>query len=166
MFNKSFLTFTLRGQTTMICDIKTDLQYKKQIPVILLEYLESWSVRQGEPLLTLHDYNLIFEKEMVGQEELESSTSAVSERHSNQLNYWPIRTYQSGKKYVFRNNWYYCFFIIQKEIFRQSAWSMTVSVQGPVFYIKEVIQPHLPVLLPCYDLTPITNPTVGGALLR
>ncbi len=27
---------------------------------------------------------------MVGQEELESSTSAVSERHSNQLNYWPI----------------------------------------------------------------------------
>ena len=26
---------------------------------------------------------------MVGQEELESSTFAVSERHSNQLNYWP-----------------------------------------------------------------------------
>ena len=33
------------------------------------------------------------------------------------------------------------------------------------FSIKEVIQPHLPVLLPCYDLTPITNPTVGGVLL-
>jgi len=35
-----------------------------------------------------------------------------------------------------------------------------------VFSIKEVIQPHLPVLLPCYDLTPITNPTVGAVLLR
>ena len=29
-------------------------------------------------------------KKLVGQEELESSTFAVSERHSNQLNYWPI----------------------------------------------------------------------------
>jgi len=28
-----------------------------------------------------------------------------------------------------------------------------------------VIQPHLPVLLPCYDLTPITNPTVAAVLL-
>ena len=33
------------------------------------------------------------------------------------------------------------------------------------FSIKEVIQPHLPVLLPCYDLTPITNPTVADVLL-
>ena len=30
---------------------------------------------------------------------------------------------------------------------------------------KEVIQPHLPIRLPCYDLTPIINPTFGGALL-
>ena len=29
---------------------------------------------------------------------------------------------------------------------------------------KEVIQPHLPVRLPCYDLTPITNPTFDGSL--
>ena len=27
---------------------------------------------------------------------------------------------------------------------------------------KEVIQPHLPIRLPCYDFTPITNPTVDG----
>ena len=26
---------------------------------------------------------------------------------------------------------------------------------------KEVIQPHLPIRLPCYDLTPITEPTFG-----
>src|SRR5215510_12187988 len=27
---------------------------------------------------------------------------------------------------------------------------------------KEVIQPHLPVRLPCYDFVPITNPTFDG----
>ena len=30
---------------------------------------------------------------------------------------------------------------------------------------KEVIQPHVPVQLPCYDFTPDTSPTFGGALL-
>ena len=30
---------------------------------------------------------------------------------------------------------------------------------------KEVIQPHLPIRLPCYDLTPIIEPTFGHALL-
>ena len=30
---------------------------------------------------------------------------------------------------------------------------------------KEVIQPHLPIRLPCYDFTPIANPTFGHALL-
>ena len=30
-------------------------------------------------------------------------------------------------------------------------------------YIKEVIQPHLPVRLPCYDFTPVTNPTLDAA---
>ena len=30
---------------------------------------------------------------------------------------------------------------------------------------KEVIQPHLPVRLPCYDFTPIIDPTFDGCLL-
>ena len=29
---------------------------------------------------------------------------------------------------------------------------------------KEVIQPQLPLRLPCYDFTPITNPTFDGSL--
>jgi hypothetical protein len=29
---------------------------------------------------------------------------------------------------------------------------------------KEVIQPHLPVRLPCYDFTPIIDPTFDGCL--
>ncbi len=31
---------------------------------------------------------------------------------------------------------------------------------------KEVIQPHLPVRLPCYDLVPIANPTFDGSPTR
>ena len=30
---------------------------------------------------------------------------------------------------------------------------------------KEVIQPHLPIRLPCYDFTPIIEPTFGRAFL-
>ena len=29
---------------------------------------------------------------------------------------------------------------------------------------KEVIQPHLPIRLPCYDFTPVANPTLGSVL--
>ena len=34
----------------------------------------------------------------------------------------------------------------------------------PVLLRKEVIQPHLPVRLPCYDLVPIASPTFDGSL--
>jgi len=30
---------------------------------------------------------------------------------------------------------------------------------------KEVIQPHLPVRLPCYDFVPVIGPTLGSSLL-
>ena len=33
----------------------------------------------------------------------------------------------------------------------------------PVLLRKEVIQPHLPVRLPCYDFVPIANPTFDGS---
>ena len=40
-------------------------------------------------------------------------------------------------------------------------------VLGPAsgLHRKEVIQPHLPIRLPCYDLTPIIEPTFGSVLL-
>ena len=34
-----------------------------------------------------------------------------------------------------------------------------------LFLRKEVIQPHLPIRLPCYDFTPIISPTFDGSLL-
>jgi hypothetical protein len=36
---------------------------------------------------------------------------------------------------------------------------------GPLRSRKEVIQPHLPVRLPCYDLAPVTSITLGGSPL-
>ena len=32
------------------------------------------------------------------------------------------------------------------------------------FLRKEVIQPHLPIRLPCYDFTPVTGPAFGSSL--
>ena len=34
-----------------------------------------------------------------------------------------------------------------------------------LFLRKEVIQPHLPIRLPCYDFTPVIGPTFGSSLL-
>ena len=45
----------------------------------------------------------------------------------------------------------------------QSKDEMCISV---ISLRKEVIQPHLPIRLPCYDFTPIIYPTLGGWLQR
>ena len=39
------------------------------------------------------------------------------------------------------------------------------TLSCPVLLRKEVIQPHLPIRLPCYDFTPIIEPTFGRAPL-
>ena len=36
---------------------------------------------------------------------------------------------------------------------------------GPILR-KEVIQPQVPLRLPCYDFTPVADPTVAGCLLQ
>ena len=38
------------------------------------------------------------------------------------------------------------------------------GVRAPAFPRKEVIQPQLPLRLPCYDFTPVTDPTFDGSL--
>ena len=39
------------------------------------------------------------------------------------------------------------------------------SRSGQVLLRKEVIQPHLPVRLPCYDFVPVAGPTFDGYFL-
>ena len=45
-------------------------------------------------------------------------------------------------------------------------WAHGQKPSGPAAMLlrKEVIQPHLPVRLPCYDLVPIASPTFDGSL--
>ena len=48
----------------------------------------------------------------------------------------------------------------------QSMWALECPcIQYPLFSRKEVIQPHLPIRLPCYDFTPVMNLTVVTAPL-
>src|SRR5699024_2956912 len=48
-----------------------------------------------------------------------------------------------------------------KRTIRQRASRRVLDV---VLLRKEVIQPHLPIRLPCYDFTPIICPTFGGVV--
>ena len=41
-----------------------------------------------------------------------------------------------------------------------------LSPTRPGFLRKEVIQPHLPIRLPCYDFTPVTDPTFDCCALK
>jgi hypothetical protein len=41
---------------------------------------------------------------------------------------------------------------------------MRAGPEHVVLLRKEVIQPHLPVRLPCYDFVPIADPTFDGSL--
>ena len=43
--------------------------------------------------------------------------------------------------------------------------AVALRLASPVLHRKEVIQPHLPIRLPCYDLTPIIEPTFDCYLL-
>jgi hypothetical protein len=45
-----------------------------------------------------------------------------------------------------------------------SRWGSGCAFAHQMLLRKEVIQPHLPVRLPCYDLVPIASPTFDGSL--
>ena len=47
---------------------------------------------------------------------------------------------------------------------RSSTSRAPTGVRAPVFPRKEVIQPQLPLRLPCYDFVPITSPAFDGSL--
>jgi hypothetical protein len=48
---------------------------------------------------------------------------------------------------------------------QRDPWDRTVSAGLSKLLRKEVIQPQVPLRLPCYDFTPITNHTLGTCLL-
>ena len=77
---------------------------------------------------------------VVGLGGLEPPTPRLSSVCSNQLSYRPVRQ-------------------------ALDAQPIGVGARTKVFSRKEVIQPHLPIRLPCYDFTPVMKLTVVGAPL-
>ena len=49
-------------------------------------------------------------------------------------------------------------------LLRLSPITGCIQTEENVLLRKEVIQPHLPVRLPCYDFVPITSPTFDSSL--
>ena len=84
---------------------------------------------------------------MVGLGGLEPPTSRLSGVRSNQLSYRPIVICRSFKTEHDNNselgNYAFKAFLLR----------------------KEVIHPHVPVGIPCYDLTPVISSTLGASLL-
>ena len=109
---------------------------------------------------------------MVGLVGLEPTTPALSRRCSNQLSYRPFthdgesrRTVRPSARILARagsGSW------VSQATFHTLC-STTADKSGrknlSALSRKEVIQPHLPIRLPCYDFTPVTNPAVVIALL-
>ena len=51
-------------------------------------------------------------------------------------------------------------------LFTSKVENQTVRTTPTLFLRKEVIQPHLPIRLPCYDFTPVIRPAFGRSLLE
>ena len=80
--------------------------------------------------------------ELVGLGGFEPPTSPLSGVRSNQLSYRPLG--------------------ISLILIKQFVWTLTPQTNHILF--KEVIQPQVPLRLPCYDFTPVMNHTVVSAL--
>ena len=86
------------------------------------------------------------------RDRVELSTPALSERCSNQLSYHSkiYNQFQEGRRKGEEN---------------PQAEAPCVHCTHSLSLRKEVIQPHLPVRLPCYDFTPLTKHTLGSGFL-
>ena len=99
---------------------------------------------------------------MVGLGRLELPTSPLSGVRSNQLSYRPISLASTSEASMFGllQIRYHAICVNTREIFpEEKASTNTVLLQD-----KEVIQPQVPLGLPCYDFTPVMNHKVVTVL--
>ena len=113
---------------------------------------------------------------MVGVAGLEPATSALSGQRSNQLSYTPFagcalaRTggkqsgYQTAGAVTLKTggNWE------TKLAVRPTLCGLDLRISAPKRQMiprKEVIQPQVPLRLPCYDFTPVTDHSLVGPFL-
>ena len=93
---------------------------------------------------------------MVGPSGLEPPTSRLSVVRSSQLSYGPVlRRFPTLRVPSKLNN----ATSIHTSGLTLGRYDNLLSYRG--LLRKEVIQPHLPIRLPCYDFTPIIEPTFG-----
>ena len=123
--------------------------------------------RQDEPdLLCSHFVQLFnchrraFARRPVGQGRLELPTPRLSSACSNQLSYWPANPVRVLRPAIglSRPN-------------SGDSREREIDRNGPdrshgLHSRKEVIQPQVPLRLPCYDFTPVTSHSLGGYLTR
>ena len=102
--------------------------------------------------------------DQVGLRGLEPRTSSLSGMRSNHLSYKPILMKKSSNhkfsKKHYPQKWYF------KYSMRRSCRLPVrpLSNRFEILLKKEVIQPHLPVRLPCYDFAPVTSLTLTSSL--
>ena len=129
-------------------------------------------------LCTQGSDNSLIEQNLVGLSGLEPPTSRLSGVRSNRLSYRPMQGFSMGSlslstdflriptsSHILAFN-VLCWTLENKQYrsYRPIGfWLKLVALSA--LLRKEVIQPHLPIRLPCYDFTPITNPTFDCCLL-
>ena len=92
---------------------------------------------------------------MVGLGRFELPTSPLSGVRSNQLSYRPKVSLCLNCRSRAVANQITC-----------EGLAPSFTVRRLFYSLKEVIQPHVPVRLPCYDFTPVISHTVVSALPR
>ncbi len=100
----------------------------------------------------------------MGRGGLEPPTSRLSGVRSNHLSYRPIQAggpifltlkgYEDGPTVGYEH--------LTDALLSRLTRTASSSAKG--FLRKEVIQPQVPLRLPCYDFTPVADPTVAACL--
>ena len=102
-----------------------------------------------------------------GDERVRTDDLLLARQALSQLSYTPVfgcdqlsrSTLQQSEDVLTPSKPYSAF-----DAFQRFSFSATFSFLG-LHLRKEVIQPHLPIRLPCYDFTPVIDLTFDGSLL-
>ena len=97
---------------------------------------------------------------MVGTGRFELPASRLSVVRSNQLSYAPVVASHYGTQPIWHRP-------SGNELSGRDSLGGGGRGVHPLFFLrKEVIQPQVPLRLPCYDFTPVADLTVVGCLLK
>ena len=102
---------------------------------------------------------------LVGLGGLEPPTSRLSGVRSNQLSYKPIKLVTQNQTTRFKLTRLTLKSVRLPRLTSRIDLGVCSAFRQTFLLRKEVIQPHLPIRLPCYDFTPIIYPTFDGWLL-